>query len=132
MARPEIIQAIHQVREPFNVNSLAQAAAVASLKDPNQVARSRKANAEGRSYLGQQFERLGLPYAETQANFILVDVLRPCKPVMDGLMRRGVIIRTLGGLPTHLRVTIGTPEQNRRFLAELEAVLAEGPVSDGA
>jgi histidinol-phosphate aminotransferase len=125
MARPEIIQAVHQVREPFNVNSLAQAAAVASLSDPEQVVRSRRTNTEGREYLYAEFRRLGLPYVDTQANFILVDVRRPCRPVFEGLLRRGVIVRTadIYGLPTYLRVTIGTQADNARFIRELEGVL---------
>lgn len=125
IARPEIIQALHQVREPFNVNSLAQAAALASLQDPDQVLRSRAANTEGREYLYGEFQRLGLPYVETQANFVLVDVRRPCRPVFEGLLRRGVIVRTgdIFGLPTFLRVTIGTMRDNQRFVRDLEAVL---------
>jgi histidinol-phosphate aminotransferase len=129
MARPEIIQALHQVREPFNVNSLAQAAAIASLEDPDQVRRSWTSNIENRDYLYAEFRRLGLTYVDTQANFVLVDVGRPCKPVYEALMRRGVIVRTLGGLPTHLRVTIGRRGDNERFIRELESVLAESPAA---
>ncbi len=127
IARPEIVAALHQVREPFNVNSLAQAAALASLDDPKQVPRSRAANSAGRDYLCEEFQRLGLSWVPTQANFILVDVNRPCRPVFEGLLRKGVIIRTgdIFGLPTFLRVTIGREEDNRRFIAALEAVLAE-------
>jgi histidinol-phosphate aminotransferase len=126
IARPEIIQALHQVREPFNVNSLAQAAALGSLEDPDQVVRSRRANSEGRDALYREFRRMGLPWVDTQANFVLVDVGRPCRPVFEGLLRRGVIVRTgdIYQLPTFLRVTIGTPSDNERFIRELEAVLA--------
>lgn len=126
VARPEIAQALHQVREPFNVNSLAQVAALASLQDPEQVTRSRKLNTEQREYLYGEFRRLGLPYVETQANFVIVDVGRPSKPVFQELLKRGVIIRSgdMLGLPTHLRATIGRPEDNQRFVRELEAVLA--------
>lgn len=126
IARPEIVAALEQVREPFNVNSLAQVAATASLDDPDQVARSRRVNAEGRELFYREFRRLGLPFVETQANFVLVDVRRDGRSVYEGLLRRGVIVRTchLFGLPNHLRVTIGTREENERFLRELEAVLA--------
>lgn len=128
LARPEIIRAIHQVREPFNVNSLAQAAAVASLQDPGQVERSRRVNSDGREYLYREFRRLGLPYVESQANFVVVDVGRPCRPVFQGLLQRGVIIRTCDnfGMPTWIRVTVGTPPDNERFIRELEAVLRRG------
>jgi histidinol-phosphate aminotransferase len=125
MARPELIQYLHQVREPFNVNSLAQAAACASLRDPDQVARSRRVNREGKAKLTSAFDAMGLPHVPTAANFILVDVRQDCRQVYEGLLRRGVIVRTgdIFGLPTHLRVTIGTPEENDRFLRELRAVL---------
>lgn len=125
VARPEITQALHQVREPFNVNSLAQAAALASLEDPDQVVRSRTLNSQQREYLYGEFRRLGLPYVETQANFVIVDVDRPARPVFQALLQRGVIIRSgdVLGLPTHLRATIGRPEDNQRFIRELEAVL---------
>jgi histidinol-phosphate aminotransferase len=125
IARPELVGYLHQVREPFNVNSLAQAAACASLRDPNQVERSRKVNREGKAALTAAFDSIGLPYAPTEANFILVDVKRDCRAVYEGLLRRGVIVRTgdIFGLPTHLRVTIGTSEQNERFLRELCAIL---------
>jgi histidinol-phosphate aminotransferase len=127
IARPEIIAALHQVREPFNVNTLAQAAALASLDDPEQVPRSRAANSAGRHYLCGEFKRLGLSWVPTQANFILVNVGRPCRPVFEARLRRGVIIRTgdIFGLPTFLRVTIGREDDNRRFIAALEAVLSE-------
>jgi histidinol-phosphate aminotransferase len=126
IARPEIVQALHQVREPFNVNSLAQVAAVASLEDPDQVARSRRANFEGRDYLYGELRRLGLPFVPTHANFIAVDIGRPCQPVFQELLKRGVIVRSGDklGMPTFLRVTIGRPEDNRRFIEQLEAVLA--------
>jgi histidinol-phosphate aminotransferase len=127
MARPEIIRAVHQVREPFNVNSLAQVAAIASLEDAEQVPRSRDANTAGKEYLYAEFRRLGLPYVETQANFVLVNVNRPCQPVYEALLRRGVIVRVLRGLPTHLRVTIGTMPDNQRFIQALEAVLSRAP-----
>jgi len=126
IARPEIIQALHQVREPFNVNTLAQVAAIASLEDSEQVPRSRQANIEGREYLYREFRRLGLEHVPTQANFILLDVKRPGREVFETLLRRGVIIRPghLLSLPDSiLRVSIGTPEQNARFIRELEAVL---------
>ena len=125
IARPLIIKYLEQVREPFNVNSIAQAGAIASLRDPEQVPRARKANSEGRRYLCAEFDRLGLPYPPSEANFILVDVKRDCLPVFNELLKRGVITRTgdIFGLPTCLRVTIGTMEQNWRFIAALEGIL---------
>jgi histidinol-phosphate aminotransferase len=127
MAGPELIRYLHQVREPFNVNSLAQAAACASLRDAHQVERSRQVNREGKAMLAAAFDAMSLPYAPTEANFILVDVKRDSRTVYEALLRRGVIVRTgdVFGLPTHLRITIGTPAQNERFLQALRSVLAE-------
>lgn len=129
VARREIVHALHQVREPFNVNSLAQVAALASLEDPDQVPRSRRANAEGRDFLYAAFRRLGLPYVETQANFVLVDVGTSSLPIYEALLRRGVIVRAGEklGLPTFLRVTIGAMPDNERFIAELEALVRARP-----
>jgi histidinol-phosphate aminotransferase len=127
VARPEIIWAIHQVREPFNVNSIAQIGALASLDDPDQVERGRRVNRDGRSYLYAACERMGLPCVPSQANFVFMDVKADSRAVFQGLLRRGVIVRTgdIFGHPTHIRVTIGTPEENARFVRALEEVLAE-------
>lgn len=126
MARPDIIRAVEQVREPFNVNSLAQAGALAALGDTDHLDRSRRTNSEGKRTLTAAFDRMGLPHAPTEGNFILVDVKRNCRDVYEGLLRKGVIVRTgdIFGLPTWIRVTIGTPDENARFLRELEALLA--------
>jgi histidinol-phosphate aminotransferase len=128
MARPDLIQVLHQVREPFNVNLVAQAAARASLRDPDQVSRSREMNRQGKEYLTRALESLGLTVVPTEANFLLVDVGVPCVPLFEALLRRGVVVRTLDiyGLTTHLRVTIGTPDGNERLVAALRAVLEDG------
>jgi histidinol-phosphate aminotransferase len=125
MARPEIIAALHQVREPFNVNMLAQEAALASLEDADQVPRARAANAAGRRFLAERLAALGLACVPSQANFVLVNLGREARDVCSVLLRRGVIVRSdpLWELPAHVRVTVGTPEQNDRFLRELAAVL---------
>ncbi len=123
--RPAVLQAINQVREPFNVANLAQWAAIASLQDPRQVTRSRAVNEAGKAYLYAAFTRMGLPYVPTQANFILVDTLQPCREVFGKLLREGVIVRTgdIFGYPTKIRVTIGTEAENARFIDALERVL---------
>lgn len=125
LARPDIIQAIEQVREPFNVNSLAQVGALAALSDAEHVQRSKSVNDQGKVTLCAAFDRLGLPYAPTHGNFIFVDTKKDCRAVYEGLIRRGVIVRTgdIFGFPTYIRVTIGTPEENATFLRELESVL---------
>jgi len=125
IARPEIIKYLEQVKAPFNVNSIAQVGAIASLGDPDQVTRSRRTNSEGKRYLYREFDRMGLKYAPTEANFIFVDTGRDSVQVFKDLLKRGVIVRTgdIFGMPTHIRVTIGTAEQNARFIRELEEVL---------
>ncbi len=121
----ELAEALERVREPFNVSSIAQAAALASLGDEGQVERTRKLNRESKEFLYGKLARIGLSYTESHANFIWVDLGRDCGPVVSELLRRGVIVRggDVYGAPNHIRVTTGTPEQNSRFAAALEEVL---------
>jgi histidinol-phosphate aminotransferase len=123
-SRPEVLKCISQVREPFNVANLAQWAAIASLRDPEQVARSRKVNEEGKAFLYAAFERMKMPYVPTQSNFILVDTRQECRAVFGKLLREGVIVRTgdIFGYPTMIRVTIGSAAENARFIEALEKV----------
>jgi histidinol-phosphate aminotransferase len=127
MAPVDITNVLKQVREPFNVNMMAQAAAVASLDDAEQVARSVANNRVGKEYLYEQFDRMGLEYIPTEANFIMAGVGMDSVECFDALMRRGVTVRTgeIFGMPTWIRVTIGTPDQNERFIAALGEVLEE-------
>jgi histidinol-phosphate aminotransferase len=125
VAPPELIGYVNQVREPFNVSSLAQEAALASLQDESQLTRTRAMNSAGKQYLYAEFDALGLSYVPSEANFVFVDVGRDAQEVFQALMRRGVIARAGLGLPTHLRVTIGRREDNERFVAALKEVLAE-------
>lgn len=126
IGRKDLIDYLHQVREPFNVNTIAQAAARASLADSEQVARSRKMNSDGKRYLYGEFDRMGLKYVPSEANFVLVDLGVDSVKVFKSLLAKGVIVRTgdVFGIPTWVRVTIGTADENRRFVAELEKVLA--------
>ncbi|HEY3268064.1 MAG TPA: histidinol-phosphate transaminase [Armatimonadota bacterium] len=125
LARPDIIRAVEQVREPFNVNTLAQVGALAALSDTEHLERSRANNTAGRRALESAFTAMGLTYAPSQGNFIFVNIGTDCRPVYQMLLSKGVIVRTgdIFGLPTYLRVTIGTPAENARFLAELSAAL---------
>ncbi len=122
----EIAAAVERVRQPFNVNALAQAAAIAALEDDEHVERSRRANREGKRFLAEAFARLRLDPVPTEANFVLVRV-GGGKDVTERLLRLGVIVRPVDGygFPDHVRVTIGTPEENRRLVAALEQVLGE-------
>ena len=130
ISRPQVADLLNRVRQPFNVNSLALAAAEAALGDAAHLQRSTALNREGMARLVAGFENLGLGYIPSVANFISVDVGRPGTEVYQALLRRGVIVRPVAnyGMPRHLRVTVGLPEENARFLDALAAVLAEpGP-----
>jgi histidinol-phosphate aminotransferase len=125
IAKAELISALSRAREPFNVNSLAQAAARAALADSGHIAESKRINEEGKAYLYREFERLGLAYLPTEANFILVQVGRSSAEVFRKLMALGVIVRTgdIFGLPDFIRVSIGLPAENRRFISALCEIL---------
>ncbi|MFC5699903.1 histidinol-phosphate transaminase [Cohnella faecalis] len=126
IGRPDVIRFINQVREPFNTSRFGQAAALASLADESFVADCRNANREGLAQLRSAFERLGLEAFPAYGNFIMVDVKRPAQEVFDSLLRKGVIVR--GGFkltPTHLRITVGSREENDKVIAALEAALQE-------
>ena len=122
-----LIALINRVREPFNTNSLAQAAATAALRDEQHVRSTRAITETGRKYLMEQCRALGFSVVPSVANFLLVDVGRPGPATADALLRHGVIIRPVAGygFPTHLRISIGTPPENERCVAALKVVLGK-------
>ncbi|MDX1934598.1 MAG: histidinol-phosphate transaminase [Capsulimonadales bacterium] len=125
VAHPEAIRALNQSRSPFNVNLAGQVAATAAIDDDAFVEAGKRANAAGMTQLIAGFDRLGLRHIPSFTNFVMFDTDRPCRAVFEALLRQGVIVRTgdIFGMPTFLRVTIGTEAQNARFLSALEAVL---------
>jgi len=125
IAAPEILGPLNQVREPFPVDRLAQAAAEASLDDDAYVRASFENNRAGREYLARALAALGLRPLPSQANFILVDLNQSAENVAQRLLARGVIIRpgALWGLPTWARITVGTPDQNAEVVNALAGVL---------
>ena len=125
VAHPQVISLLNQARSPFNVNLAGQVAAAAAILDDDWVNAGRKNNALGLIQLAEGAARLGLTTVPSRANFLLIDTYRPCRPMFDALLRRGVIVRAFGALPTFLRVTVGTPGQNRRFLAALAEAMEE-------
>jgi histidinol-phosphate aminotransferase len=127
IADPNCVALLNRIRAPFNVNSLAQAAALAALEDDAHVLECLRMIEAGRAHLNDEFTALGLKYTPSRANFIMVDVGRNAADVYQRLLREGVIVRpmTSFGLESALRVTIGTPEENRRLLKALRKVLAE-------
>jgi len=125
LSHPHIAELLNRARHPFNVNALAQVAALAALGDQEHLQRARAVNRQGMAQLAGAFEELGLAYIPSVGNFVTVDLGRPVADVDRALLRQGVIARTVEayGLPTHLRVTVGLPEENARFLAALREVL---------
>lgn len=123
----EVIEILNKIRQPFNVNALAHVAALAALDDTAHVERTRSNNREGLAFLRAGCERLGRPYVPSWANFLLIDVGEGAR-VYEGLLRLGVIVRPMDvyGLPRHLRVTVGTPTENQRFVDSLATVLGHG------
>jgi len=119
-----LVDYMNRVRAPFNVSGVAQAAAVAALSDKEHVERSRAHNSAERARLTAELTRLGLRVAPSQANFVLADVGRPARPIYDALLRRGVIVRPFGNLPTSLRITVGTAAENSRLFESLAEVLS--------
>ena len=125
LAQPAVTDLLNRVRQPFNVNSMAQAAAVAALGDQAFLTRSYELNRQGLERLQSAFARLGLDYVPSYGNFVLVKV-GDAQGVFERLLRLGVIVRPVAnyGLPEWLRVSIGLPEENEKFLAALERAMA--------
>ncbi len=118
----QLRHAIDCIREPFDVNSVAQAGALASLDDPAEVERRRRENQEQKTYLYSGFDRLGIEWVPSEANFVWIRTERPVE-VFEGLLAEGVIVRPFGTTPA-LRVGVGTPEDSRRTIEAFEAVIA--------
>jgi histidinol-phosphate aminotransferase len=128
IGHPEVIREIERVRPPFNVNRLAQAAAQAALEDRAFVSRSVKQVQEQRRWLYGEYQRLGLEFVPSQANFILVRLGQNCLKLCEQLLCRGIIVRPMAGfgLPEYARITIGKPQHNRMLIRELKALLKRG------
>ncbi|RLL41994.1 histidinol-phosphate transaminase [Oceanobacillus piezotolerans] len=125
VAPREVTQTILKVKEPFNVNSLAQAAAIAAINDDKHVEVSKESNATGAQTLYKEFSELGLSYVETMSNFVLVQLGPDAENIYQSLLEKGVIVRygKIWGLPEYVRVTIGTEEENTFFIEKLKEVL---------
>ncbi|HHY83940.1 MAG TPA: histidinol-phosphate transaminase [Verrucomicrobia bacterium] len=126
---PDLIAALEKIRQPFNINSIAQAAALAALEDTKHVTKTRKINARGLKFYAKAFKQMKLEFIPSSANFILVKV-GDGQRVFTELQKQGVIVRPMGGyqLPEWIRISIGTPRENERCVAALKAVL-EGPAA---
>jgi histidinol-phosphate aminotransferase len=125
IAQAELTDLLNRVRAPFNVNTLAQAAAVAALADAEFLRASFELNLRGMQQLVAGFDALGLEHVPSYGNFVLVKV-GPAAKVYRELLKRGVIVRPVDnyGLPEWLRISVGLPEENAKFLAALPEALA--------
>lgn len=125
LSHPDVADLLNRVRQPFNVDSFAQAAAVAALGDQDYLDKSVAMNNAGMRQLIDGVAKLGLSYIPSVGNFLTIDMGREAAPIDQALLRLGVVTRPIAnyGLPNHLRVSIGLPEENARFLSALEQVL---------
>jgi histidinol-phosphate aminotransferase len=119
-----LMSVLQKTRQPFNANSIAQAGALAGLRDDEHVTRTRELTREGRDYLQAQFAEMRLEYVPSFANFVLVNV-GDGNAVFQALLRQGIIVRAMASykLPGWIRISVGTMEQNRRVIAALRAVI---------
>ncbi|MCR4348051.1 MAG: histidinol-phosphate transaminase [Sulfuricaulis sp.] len=126
ISSPAVAEVLNRVRPPFNVNSVALAAAVAALEDGTHVERAVQNNRDGMRLLITAFTEMGLAHIPSAGNFICVDLKNPAKAVNEALMRQGVIVRSVAeyGMPNHLRITVGLPEENERFINALKKAIS--------
>ena len=124
IAPKEGIEVLNRVRQPFNVNTMAQLAARAALQDDDHVVRTRKMTKEGLAYLVAQCDAMGLEYVPSVANFMLVKVGKG-REVFGELQKKGVIVRPMNGygLPEYIRVTVGTGDENQTLMSALKEIL---------
>lgn len=126
VSHPDIADLMNRVRQPFNVNSMSLAAAYTALDDQEHVQKSVALNRQGMRFLESACDEMGLGYIPSVGNFLTIDFERDAAPVYDALLHEGVIVRPIGvyEMPNHLRVTIGLPEENERFVQTLKRVLS--------
>src|SRR2546426_1082430 len=130
VAEADAVALMNRIRQPFNVNSLAQAGALAALEDESHVLECVRMIEAGRHFLYDEFKTLGVQYVPSRANFILVDVGRSAADIYQKLLQEGVIVRPMTpfGMETALRITVGTPEENRKLVRALRTVLGKKSV----
>jgi histidinol-phosphate aminotransferase len=127
IATPALMEVLQKTRQPFNVNGIAQAGALAALSDGEHAQKTKRLADEGRAYLQNAFTEMGLPFVPGAANFVLVKV-GDGPAIFAALLRKGVIVRALGGykLPEWVRISVGTMEQNQKCIAALSELVRAG------
>ncbi|HDL5766977.1 TPA: histidinol-phosphate transaminase, partial [Mannheimia haemolytica] len=126
VSNPEIADLLNRVRQPFNCNSLALASAIAVMNDDEFVKKVAENNRLEMARYEAFCQANGLEYIPSKGNFITIDFKRPAAPIYEALLREGVIVRSIAGygMPNHLRISIGLPQENERFFTALLKVLA--------
>ncbi|MBU0966505.1 MAG: histidinol-phosphate transaminase [Proteobacteria bacterium] len=123
----EIARYLHRVRQPFNVNSLAQVAAVAALADDDHYQQTLAMTRDGIRWLAHEIDKLDCRTFPTQTNFFLVDVGCDCRELYEKMLQKGVVIRPMNayGYPSYIRITVGTSSENERLVTSLAQCLGE-------
>ncbi len=120
LGQSALISEMNKLRPPFNTSSVAQKAAMWALEDEDHLRRTREINEQGKRYLYWELDAMGVPYVPTEANFLYMPLRRDARAVYSSLLARGIIVRPVG--PQEIRVTIGLPEENRRFIEAMRAI----------
>lgn len=130
LAPEYVLEFYNRVRNPFNVNDLAQVAAQAAVNDENYIKSGQKLTWDGLDYFYKELDRLNLPYWKSEANFVLFDTKRNALVCYENLLKKGVILRPVNnyGFSTYLRMTVGQAEENKKAIEAIEKMLAEIPV----
>jgi len=125
VAKKEIVELLNQVRLPFNVNLLALKAAMACLEDEEHISRTRELNWEGKEFLYEELDRMGVEYIPSETNFIMIELDQDTRTSFQEFLKQGVIVRPLGGygLPTKIRLTVGKREENEAFIRSLKRII---------
>ena len=125
ISKPRIIECLNRVREPFNVNSLAQVAALKSLESKGHLKKIKKAVREGKEFIYNAFKDMNLDFIPSETNFVLVNVKKNSTGVFRKLLKMGVIVRDMKAwnFKTYIRVTIGTKEENKKFITALRRII---------
>lgn len=125
VAQPELLEMFNRVRHPFNVNDLSQVAALAAMEDEEFIERTLENNRKGKAYLVESFRKLGLPFMGLHANFVTVKIGSNAEKIIEELFSKGIIVRKMTSydLPEWIRVTVGTEEENRKFIQALTEAL---------
>ena len=125
LAPKPLAETLQKTRQPFNANAVAQAGALAGLRDTDHIHKTRELTREGRHYLQSSFEQMGIPFVPSSANFVLAEV-GDGDAIFGELLKRGIIVRAMRSykLPAYIRVSVGTMDENRRFVEALREVMA--------